>query len=394
MVFINDRLQSQQRQSHTSDATASERPALYSRFAFEPAQLQQQLERHLVGQQQIIHSLCRQLDVLKAGLSDDRRPLLTALFLGDTGVGKTEMVRRIAEALHGDANHFCRIDMNTLSQSHYSAAITGAPPGYVGSKDNLTLLNEELIKGSNSRPGIVLFDEIEKASPDVVRSLMNILDNGELTLASGQKALNFRNTLVFMTSNLGSRAWQRHPLRPWLPPAWQARLKHRLQQRALDNHFDAEFLNRIHCIERFASLGSEQLPQVVTTLLNELNQRLKRHQLTLLLDDACLFWLSRGDFDQHYGARAIQRLFQRQVVVPLASYLLTLPSCAHPRQLRALLRNDALTFSAGPMPSAAADPATHASAPSPSNTREDGPVAVDPHVFSKAVLAHQGANHD
>lgn len=392
MVFINDRLQ-QQRQPPSAGQPESASPALYSRFAFDPAQLQQQLESQLVGQSQVIRSLRRQLDVLKAGLSDGRRPLLTALFLGDTGVGKTEMVRRIAEAIHGDANRFCRIDMNTLSQSHYSAAITGAPPGYVGSKDNLTLLNEELINGSSTRPGIVLFDEIEKASPEVVRSLMNILDNGELTLASGQKALNFRNTLVFMTSNIGSRQWQQHRLRPWLPQAWQTRLQQRVQQQALESHFDAEFLNRIHCIERFANLSNEHLPQVVITLLDELNQRLNKHQLTLLLDDACLFWLSRSGFDQQYGARAIQRLFQRQVVAPLASYLLTLPQSQQPRQLRALLCDGELSFSAAAVTKPATDP-TDSALPRTNTTRQDGATAVDPHVFSKAVLANQGANHD
>src|SRR5690606_32324507 len=125
-----------------------------------------------------------------------------SLLLGPTGVGKTEVVRLIAEAIHGQPDAFCRIDMNTLAQEHYAAALTGAPPGYVGSKEGTTLFDAEAIAGTFSRPGIVLFDELEKASTEVLRSLLNVLDSGRLTLSGGGRTLDFRNCLIFMTSNV------------------------------------------------------------------------------------------------------------------------------------------------------------------------------------------------
>jgi ATP-dependent Clp protease ATP-binding subunit ClpA len=131
--------------------------------------------------------------------------------MGPTGVGKTETVRILAEAILGSADQLCRIDMNTLSQAHYSSAITGAPPGYVGSKENHSLLQAEKIEGSYSRPGIVLFDEIEKASQEVLRSLLNIMDSGVLHLPSGTKEISFRNTMVFMTSNVGAKEFALPP---------------------------------------------------------------------------------------------------------------------------------------------------------------------------------------
>ncbi|MAD45259.1 MAG: AAA family ATPase [Oceanospirillaceae bacterium] len=362
MVFVTDRLAENNRNQVASAPSAT---GLMSRFLFDPEQVEQQLREHIVGQDHTIASLRRQLNIIKAGLTDDQRPLMTALFIGDTGVGKTEMVRCIARAIHGRADAFCRVDMNTLSQSHYSAAITGAPPGYVGSKDNLTVIDQELTEGSNSRPGIVLFDEIEKASAEVVRSLMNVLDNGLLTLASGQKALNFRNTLVFMTSNAGSVQWQQARHYHWLPQSWQKKQRERIRQQALRRHFDAEFLNRIHCIETFAGLNQDSLPSILNLQIDALNQRLTKRNVRVEFSDQSIRWLCACDYEQHYGARAIQRLFQQRVMAPLAETLLTVSSTA-PVVLHAEINNNQLVFTPGPVPDTGNTPHT------PANKAEKG----------------------
>ncbi|MGE8542323.1 MAG: AAA family ATPase, partial [Acinetobacter sp.] len=160
----------------TSTHSASEKNRLIGkpRFHFEPAAVMQALKQRIIGQDAALNEIEKMLHVVKADFSSPERPLSVTLMLGPTGVGKTETVRLIAEAIYGRADAFCRIDMNTLAQEHYAAAITGAPPGYVGSKEGHSLFDETAIAGSHTRPGIVLFDELEKASIEVLRGLMNV----------------------------------------------------------------------------------------------------------------------------------------------------------------------------------------------------------------------------
>ena len=176
-----------------------------SRFRFDPDQAIELLKTRIIGQADMHDSIADMLHVVKADFGSGDRPLAVFLFVGSTGVGKTETVRVLAEAILGSADQMCRIDMNTLAQEHYTAALTGAPPGYVGSKENHTLFDFEKIEGSYSKPGIVLFDEIEKSSKEVARALLNVLDSGRLELSAGTKRLNFNNCLIFMTSNEGAR---------------------------------------------------------------------------------------------------------------------------------------------------------------------------------------------
>lgn len=315
-------------------------PLSASRFAFSPEEVEHTLRQRIIGQDETITHFRRQLNVIKAGLFDDRRPLLSALFLGATGVGKTEFVRTVAKAIHGHTDAFCRIDMNTLSQNHYSAAITGAPPGYVGSKENISLFDDDLINGTSTRPGIVLFDEIEKSSTDVVRSLMNILDNGKLTLSSGQKTLKFNNCLVFMTSNLGATAKN----------DFFTSLKNRVKKsnkplfiRAVEQHFDPEFINRIGSICCFNALNNNQLPKIVIGLEDDLNRRLRSQGIHISLDDSARTYISRQGFKSKYGARDIQRQFTRLVLEPLANELLNLEATDN-RSLLGTFKNNQITF--------------------------------------------------
>ena len=182
-------------QPATSTHAASEKDRLIGkpRFHFEPREVMQLLRNRIIGQDAALNEIEKMLHVVKADFSSPERPLSVTLMLGPTGVGKTETVRLISEAIYGRPDAFCRIDMNTLAQEHYAAALTGAPPGYVGSKE-----------------GHSLFDELEKASTEVLRGLMNVLDTGKLILTSSTKTIDFRNCMIFMTSNVGAQAAQQY----------------------------------------------------------------------------------------------------------------------------------------------------------------------------------------
>lgn len=304
-----------------------------SRFQFVPGEVMARLRARIVGQDQVLTAIESMLNLVKADLGDPRRPLHVALFLGPTGVGKTEIIRVLAEAIHGSADACCRIDMNTLAQDHYAAAITGAPPGYVGSREGTTLLDLDLIQGSFGRPGIVLFDEIEKAGREVVRSLLNVFDHGRLTLSSGAKTVDFRNTLVFMTSNLAAREIQHYEdglRRGWrrLIPVSASARRRRLQSltdAALHRNFDPEFVNRIDCVTLFNSLEPETYDALIELELGRLNSRLARSGWTVALEPAARDWLARRGYDRRFGARAVARAFRRDVTVALAE---TLMGCA------------------------------------------------------------------
>jgi ATP-dependent Clp protease ATP-binding subunit ClpA len=219
--------------------------------------------------------------------------------------------------------------MNTLAQAHYAAAITGAPPGYVGSREGITLLDSERIQGSFSRPGIVLFDEIEKADRQVIRTLLNVFDHGQLMLASGAKAIDFRNTIVFMTSNLAAReigGYEDGPQRGWsyLLPNSEKRRRCRIQERmdaALRRTFDPEFINRIDSITLFERIDADKLDVLIELELAKLNARLARSGLTISLDQSARSWLKQRGFDRRFGARSLARSFRREVTVPLAADL-------------------------------------------------------------------------
>ncbi|MEX5583725.1 AAA family ATPase [Pseudomonas lurida] len=308
------------------------------RFTFEPAQVMALLRSRIVGQEAVLVQVEGMLKVVKADIGERDRPLSVNLFMGPTGVGKTEIVRVLAQALHGRADGFCRIDMHTLAQEHYAAALTGAPPGYVGSKEGISLFNSELIQGAYSRPGIVLFDELEKASPQVVRSLLGILENGQLALAGGTRTLDFRNSLVFMTSNVGAQQARRHRLR--FTQGWRrllrvfARKEAQVLEEALHGHFEPEFLNRIDRILMFEPIDAQWLEALLAVELGKLNQRLATQQRSLVLDEQARAWLCR-EHDVRFGARALARRLRVELEPAIAECLLQ----GHARHLRATVRN-------------------------------------------------------
>ncbi|TCM68632.1 ClpA/ClpB-like protein [Acinetobacter calcoaceticus] len=330
MTFASDRLEQNQETlaKQHYDAQRNLHAARTSRFKFDPAAVMQLLNQRIVGQAPALAEIEQMLQVVKADFNHPERPLAVVLMLGSTGVGKTETVRLISEAIHGRNDAFCRIDMNTLAQEHYAAALTGAPPGYVGSKEGTTLFDIDAIQGSFSKPGIILFDELEKASKEVIRSLLNVLDNGKLTLSSGAKTIDFRNCMIFMTSNVGAKALQQQ----W--GHWRLSLKHLMKNRdqyeqiliddALQQQFDPEFLNRIDRILHYRRVKVDAIPALVKIEMDKLNQRLAKQGREVSLDAAVLQHLKQH-YDGRYGARHLARQIRTQIEPIIAAYILQHP---------------------------------------------------------------------
>ena len=316
----------------TSTHSSSEKERLIgrSRFHFEPAKVMDLLRERIIGQDNALLEIEKMLHVVKADFSSAERPLSVTLMLGPTGVGKTETVRLIAEAIYGRPNAFCRIDMNTLAQEHYAAAITGAPPGYVGSKEGHSLFDETAIAGSHTRPGIVLFDELEKASTEVIRGLMNVLDTGKLTLTSGTKTIDFSNCMIFMTSNVGAQAAQQyldklHVLPKRLQDALLKRVPTQtIIEKVMYRKFDPEFLNRIDRTLHYKAVQDDALPRLVEIELAKLNQRLQHQKRTVHLTDAAKAHFYQGH-DIRFGARHLARKVRTELEPILAVYFLQNP---------------------------------------------------------------------
>ena len=304
------------------------------RFHFEPQKVMNLLRSRIIGQDHALHEIEKMLTVVKADFSNPERPLAVTLMLGPTGVGKTETVRLISEAIYGQADAFCRIDMNTLAQEHYAAALTGAPPGYVGSKEGHSLFDETAINGSHTRPGIMLFDELEKASPEVIRGLMNVLDTGKLTLTAGTKTINFRNCMIFMTSNVGAQAAQKYLNKlNVLPHTLQNLcLKHvptkTIIEKVMQRKFDPEFLNRIDRTLHYQAVCEDALPRLVEIELEKLNKRLQHQNRTLHLTQSAKAYFYQ-DHDIRYGARHLARKIRTELEPILAIYFLNHPEKNH-----------------------------------------------------------------
>lgn len=298
-----------------------------------------ELQRQIIGQDEAIAALSSALMFAQAGINDPDKPLAVLMFLGPTGVGKTEMVRVLASAIHGDTDTgLCRIDMATLAEHHYAASLAGSPPGYVGSQEGAGLLDKERIEGRFQRPGILLLDEIEKAHPTVRQTLLEIFDNARIKLSSGAKEIDFRNTIIVMTSNVGSDALREVASLRRLPPGgrgkvaneapsaasvdWEAH-RQRVAATALESMFSPEFLNRIDATVVFRWLDRDDLLRIVDLQVARLNSLLSgRTGVRLeLTDNARAFLVDQG-FDLTYGARHLRRAIRRCLQEPLARLLL------------------------------------------------------------------------
>ncbi len=270
--------------------------------------MEDRLHRRVVGQNEAIRAVANAVRRSRAGLQDPNRPIGSFIFLGPTGVGKTELARALAEFLFDSDENIIRIDMSEYQERHTVSRLIGAPPGYVGYDEG-----GQLTEAIRRRPySVVLFDEIEKAHPEVFNALLQLLDDGRLTDGHG-RTVNFKNTVVIMTSNIGS-----HHIMEMGADAAESKVMNAMRQ-----HFRPEFLNRVDEIITFHSLSRSDLAQIVDIQLVHLQKLLVARKIELNLTETARFHLAEVGFDPTFGARPLKRIIQRQLQDPLAMALLS-----------------------------------------------------------------------
>jgi ATP-dependent Clp protease ATP-binding subunit ClpB len=276
--------------------------------------LEDELHQRVVGQDEAVTAVAEAVIRARSGLKDPNRPIGSFIFLGPTGVGKTELARALAEFLFDDEHAMIRIDMSEYQEKHTVARLIGAPPGYVGYEEG-----GQLTEAVRRRPYcVILFDEIEKAHHDVFNVMLQILDDGRLTDGQG-RTIDFKNTIVIMTSNVGSQRILEY--RGGFDGVGYDRMKEAVLDE-MRHHFRPEFLNRVDEIIVFHALSEEHLKQIVEIQLGRLRSRLADRHITLELTDAARANLVRTGYDPHYGARPLKRAIQKKIETPLGRLLL------------------------------------------------------------------------
>jgi ATP-dependent Clp protease ATP-binding subunit ClpB len=273
--------------------------------------MEDQLRRRVVGQEEALEAVSKAVRRARAGLQDPNRPIGSFLFLGPTGVGKTELVKALAGFLFDDERAMTRIDMSEFMEKHAVSRLIGAPPGYVG-YDEGGVLTEAIRR----RPyQVILFDEVEKAHEDVFNILLQVLDDGRLTDGQG-RTVDFRNTIIVLTSNLGSQAIAELPETSDIEAARPAVM------RAVRDRFRPEFLNRLDEVVLFRRLARGDMAAIVDIQLARLRTLLVERQISLEMDEAAREWLAEAGYDPAYGARPLKRVIQRSLQDQLANMLL------------------------------------------------------------------------
>jgi ATP-dependent Clp protease ATP-binding subunit ClpB len=271
--------------------------------------MEERLHQRVIGQDEAIRAVSNAIRRARAGLQDPKRPIGSFLFLGPTGVGKTELTRALAEFLFDSEHAMIRLDMSEYMEKHTVSRLTGAPPGYVGYEEG-----GQLTEAVRRKPfAVVLFDEIEKAHSDVFNLLLQILEDGRLTDGQG-RTVDFKNTVIVMTGNIGTR-FDDDPNEP-------LEAKRERVFEALRHYFRPEFLNRVDEILVFHSLDQNHLKQIVDIQIRALSERLAEQRLGLELTDAAREYLAAAGFDPTYGARPLKRTIQRRVIDALAGPVL------------------------------------------------------------------------
>jgi ATP-dependent Clp protease ATP-binding subunit ClpC len=286
--------------------------------------MEEELSKHIVGQEEAITAISKAVRRARAGLKDPRRPIGSFIFLGPTGVGKTELTKTLAQFLFGSEDALVQLDMSEFMERHSVARLVGSPPGYVGYEDA-----GQLTEAVRRRPySIVVFDEIEKAHPEAFNMLLQIMEEGHLSDAKGQQ-VNFRNTIIIMTSNVGADTIKRGPN---LGFAFQqddaaayestnAEIRKKLMDQ-LKRSFRPEFINRVDSIIVFRQLAEEHIRTIVDIILGRVNERLAEHELVLEATEAAKSWLAKHGYDAEYGARPLRRLIQMEVEDKLSDAVL------------------------------------------------------------------------
>jgi len=275
--------------------------------------MEERLRHRVVGQDDALERVANAIRRSRAGLSDPKRPIGSFIFLGPTGVGKTELARALAEFLFDDEHAMVRIDMSEYMEKHAVSRLIGAPPGYVGYDEG-----GQLTEAIRRRPyAVLLFDEIEKAHPDVFNVMLQIMDDGRLTDGKGRQ-VDFKNTIIIMTSNIGSTYLLAESMGS--EKAFEKASDQVLD--ALRSHFRPEFLNRVDDIIIFRPLGKEQLVKIVDLRLEDLRRLLADRKISIELTDAAKELLFTEGYDPAFGARPLKRSIQKLVQDPLAMKIL------------------------------------------------------------------------
>jgi ATP-dependent Clp protease ATP-binding subunit ClpB len=270
--------------------------------------LEEHLHQRVIGQDTAIKAVSNAVRRARAGLQDENRPIGSFIFLGPTGVGKTELSRALAEFLFDDEQAMVRIDMSEYMEKHTVSRLIGAPPGYVGYEEG-----GQLSEAVRRKPySVILFDEIEKAHQDVFNVLLQVLDDGRITDGQG-RTVDFKNTVIIMTSNIGSQ---------YIMEESSHEARERLVMDALRQHFRPEFLNRIDDIIIFDRLTEDELKKIVEIQLKRLVRRLENQKITLELSDAAKALVASHGYDPVYGARPLKRAIQKYILDPLSMDIL------------------------------------------------------------------------
>jgi ATP-dependent Clp protease ATP-binding subunit ClpC len=303
-------------------------------------QMEARLHERIVGQDEAIAAISDSIRRARAGMKDPRRPNGSFIFIGPSGVGKTELAKALAEFLFDDEDALVRIDMSEYREQHTVSRLFGAPPGYVGYEEG-----GQLTEAVRRRPyRVILFDEVEKAHPEVWNSLLQILDDGRLTDGQG-RVVDFRNTVLIMTSNLGTEFVNRGGTLGFLGSSGDSEEKqaHDKIEKALKGTFRPEFLNRIDEIIMFSPLSKEQMLDIVTLQMREIQERLAEYKIKIELSDKARQWLADTGYDPLFGARPLKRTLQKHVESPLSTQLLS----GHFKEgdtVLADLKDDAIVF--------------------------------------------------
>lgn len=287
-------------------------------------QMEAELRNSIIGQEEAIKAIAKAVRRARAGLKNPRRPIGSFLFLGPTGVGKTELTKALAKFLFGTVDALVQLDMSEFMERHNVARLVGSPPGYVGYEDA-----GQLTEAIRRRPySIVVFDEIEKAHPETFNILLQIMEEGQLSDAKGHK-VDFRNAMIIMTSNIGAAAIKRQPNFGFAfrqDETAQAASEHQDMQKKLleelKRAFRPEFLNRVDSVIVFRQLAKEHIRAIVDILIAELNERLDEYEISIEATDTAKDWLAEKGYDMEYGARPLRRTIQAEVEDKLSDFVL------------------------------------------------------------------------
>ncbi len=284
------------------------------------SRMEEELKKRVVGQEEAIHRVADVVRRSRAGISDPNRPIGSFIFLGPTGVGKTELTKALAEFMFNDDRALIRVDMSEYMERHSISKLIGSPPGYVGYDES-----GQLTEAVRHRPyAVVLFDEIEKAHPEVFNMLLQALDDGRLTDGKG-RIVNFKNTIIIMTSNIGSQFVEKMESVGFTNNSSStdySNVKGKVME-SLKDHFRPEFLNRIDEIVLFDVLSKESIREIVTIRTKVVSDRLATKGIVLEITNEALDFLAEKGYDPHYGARPLNRLIQTKILNPVASYIIS-----------------------------------------------------------------------